>query len=182
MSVMTTLPRGRGLTVADIEAMPDDGNRYELIDGVLVVTPSPGFTHQRVALNLWRLLDDHAPADMCAMAAPFDVILDRRSWVEPDVLVAPRSAYDDKRLPVPPLLAVEVLSPSSVLTDMNVKHDRYRRSGIPSYWVIDPVEPRLIAWELSGSRYVEVANVGGEETWTAATPFPVTITPARLAT
>jgi len=180
MSVMTSLPPGRGLTVADIEAMPDDGNRYELIDGVLLVSPAPGFNHQRVVLNLWKILDEAAPTELCAMGAPFDVILDERSWVEPDVLVAPRSAYNDKRLPVPPLLAVEVLSPSTTLTDLNVKHDRYRRSGIPSYWVIDPLAPRLIVWELQGSDYVEVATVEGDESWTATQPFPVTITPSAL--
>ncbi len=180
MSVMTSLPPGRGLTVADIEAMPDDGNRYELIDGVLLVSPSPGFNHQRVVLNLWRLLDETAPDGFCAMAAPFDVILDERSWVEPDVLVAPRSAYNDKRLPVPPLLAVEVLSPGTALTDLNVKHDRYRRSAIPSYWVIDPLNPRLIVWELRGSDYVQVADISGDDSWTAELPFTVTITPSGL--
>jgi Uma2 family endonuclease len=177
---MTTLPRGRALTVDDIEAMPDDGNCYELIDGVLVVTPAPGTRHQRAVLNLWRLLDEAAPDNMWAMAAPYDVILDHRTWVEPDVLVARKADFDDKRLAVPPLLAVEVLSPHSVLTDLNVKHDRYRRAGIPSYWVVDPAVPRVIAWELSGTAYVEVADVAAGESWTATLPFPVTVVPRHL--
>jgi len=180
MSVMTTLPRGRALTVDDIEAMPDDGNRYELIDGVLVVSPAPGPRHQRIVFNLWRLLDDHAPTDLWAMGAPLDVVLGRRTWVEPDVLVARKADFDDKRLPVPPLLAVEVLSPSTSLTDLNVKFDRYQRSRIPSYWVVDPAEPRLIAWEHRAGKYVEVADVGAAEAWTPSQPFAVTITPGLL--
>ncbi|WP_246383816.1 Uma2 family endonuclease [Nocardioides stalactiti] len=177
---MTTLQRGHGLTIDDIESMPDDGNRYELIDGVLLVSPSPATRHQRAVYNLWQLLNAAAPDDIWAMGAPFDVILGRRTWVVPDVLVAPKADYDDKRLPVPPLLAVEVLSPSNAITDLNVKFDRYRRAAIPSYWVVDPREPRLIVWELRGEDYVEVADVGAEETWTATRPYPVTITPARL--
>lgn len=180
MVAMTTLPRGRALTVDDIEAMPDDGQRYELIDGVLVVSPAPATRHQRAVLNLWKLLDGTAPDDMWAMAAPYDVILDHTSWVEPDVLVARKADFTDKRLPVPPWLVVEVLSPSSTILDLNVKHDRYRRSRIPSYWVVDPIDPRLIVWELRREEYVEVADVAGEDSWSARIPFPVTITPARL--
>jgi len=180
MSVMTMLPRGRGLTVDDIEAMPDDGNRYELIDGVLVVSPAPAARHQRAVFQLWRLLEDAAPPHLWVMGAPFDVILGPRTWVEPDVLVAPKADFDEKRLPVPPLLAAEVLSPSTALTDLNVKFERYRAAGIASYWVVDPVEVRLIAWELRGDRYVEVADVSGDTSWTATSPFGVEIMPAKL--
>lgn len=180
MSVMTTLPHGRGLTVDDIEAMPDDGNRYELLDGVLVVSPAPAPRHQRAVLNLWNLLNAAAPKHLWVMVAPLDVVLGPRTWVEPDVLVASKADFDDKRLPVPPLLAAEVLSPSSALTDLNVKFEHYRAAGIPSYWVVDPLEFRLIAWELRDGAYVEVADVSGDETWRAILPFEVEIVPSAL--
>lgn len=176
----TPLPRGRALTVADIEAMPDDGNRYELIDGVLIVSPSPRTAHQRAVVNLVRTLDAVVPDELWVMVAPLDVILGADTWVEPDVLVARKGDFDEKRLPVPPLLAVEVLSPSTALTDLNVKHDRYRRAGVPSYWVVDPEAMRLVAWELRGEEYVEVADVGPDGEWTASQPFPVTVRPGRL--
>jgi len=180
MSVMTTLPHGRGLTVDDIEAMPDDGNRYELLDGVLVVSPAPTPRHQRVVINLATALQSVVPSHLWVMVAPLDVVMGPRTWVEPDVLVASKTDFDDKRLPVPPLLAIEVLSPSSALTDLNVKFEHYRGAGIPSYWVVDPVEFRLIAWELRDGDYVEVADVRGDESWTASQPFAVEIVPSAL--
>ena len=147
MSVMTTtLPRGRALTIEDLEAMPDDGNRYELIDGVLVVSASPMPRHQRMAFKLGMVLEAAVPDDLWLMALPVDVELDRRTMVAPDLVVAPRSSFNEKRLPAAPLLAVEILSPSTRLTDLNVKFARFERAGIPSYWVLDPAEALLVAW------------------------------------
>ena len=181
MSVMTTtLPRGRALTIEDLEAMPDDGNRYELIDGVLVVSASPMPRHQRMAFKLGMVLEAAVPDDLWLMALPVDVELDRRTMVAPDLVVAPRSSFNEKRLPAAPLLAVEILSPSTRLTDLNVKFARFERAGIPSYWVLDPAEARLVAWELVDGKYVEVADVVGDESWTATKPFAVTITPGAL--
>lgn len=180
MEAVSTLERGRALTVDDLEAMPDDGNRYELIDGVLVVSAAPRPVHQQALVGIVLALKQAAPGDLLVLPAPLDVELDRHTMVEPDVLVARRDAFNDKRLPGPPLLAVEVLSPSTRLTDLNTKFARYERAGIPSYWVVYPDEPRLVVWELQGERYVEVADVGPDETWTAALPFEVTIAPGAL--
>jgi Uma2 family endonuclease len=71
---MSTLPRGRALTVEDLEAMPDDGNRYELIDGVLVVSPSPGIPHQWAVANLLTLLAANCPTDLKVLGSPLDVL------------------------------------------------------------------------------------------------------------
>ena len=78
----------------------------------------------------------------------------------------------------PPLLAVEVLSPSTRMIDYNVKLARYERAGFPSYWVIDPDELRLTAWDLRDGRFVEVAD--GIDDWTAVQPSPVTVRPSTL--
>lgn len=179
MSVMTTLPRGRGLTVEDLEAMPDDGQRYELIDGVLIVSAMPVPLHQRMGFLLTRVLDDAAPPGIWVLG-PVDVQLGERTMVEPDVVVAPKAAFNEKRLPRAPLLAVEILSPSTAVNDLNVKFARYERAGIPSYWVLDPGRPSLVAWELRNGRYVEVADVAGEEPFHATIPFPVTVIPSAL--
>lgn len=69
------LPHGRPLTRADLDLVPDDGHRYELLDGVLVVSPSPARRHQRAVLRLARLVDDSLPADLELLVAPFDVAL-----------------------------------------------------------------------------------------------------------
>jgi Uma2 family endonuclease len=78
------------------------------------------------------------------------------------------------------ILAVEVLSPSSRRRDVGDKLTAYRDAGVPSYWVVDPVNPRLRAWELEDGQYVEIADVSGDEEWTATEPFEVTVRPADL--
>jgi len=174
------LPRGRAFTVDDLQAAPDDGNRYELIDGALVVTPAPSWPHQTVVLELAVLLRSACPADLQVLVAPFDVKLADDTVVQPDVLVAERSALTHLNLPVPPVLVVEVLSPSTRGLDLLTKRDRLRRAGCPSYWVVDPVEGRLTGWDLQGGVYVEVADVPHGAAWTASSPFEVTIDPATL--
>ena len=175
-----TLPQSRALTRADLETMPDDGHRYELIDGTLLVTPSPARRHQRAAFRLARLLDDAASDDLEVLMAPFDVVLGDDTVLQPDVLVAPRAAFTDRDLPGPPLLAVEVLSPSTRLFDLNTKRARYELAGCPTYWVVDPAEPGLTVWELRDGRYAETAHASGAEAVTIHRPFPVVVVPAAL--
>lgn len=64
--------------------------------------------------------------------------------------------------------------------DLLLKRDRYERAGVGSYWVVDPDEPRLVAWELRSGRYEQVADVAGEQSWTSTHPLVVTLTPALL--
>jgi len=184
MEAVITLPRA-GLTRDDLAALvpeePDDGHRYELIDGTLIVTPAPGFRHQVVSLRLIVSLDHACPAGLQVLAAPFAVGLSIDTEVQPDLLVAPRDAFTDKDLSGAPLLAVEILSPSTRLIDLNLKKARYEQAGCPSYWVIDPVALRLTAWELRDGAYAEVADLGPGDSWTARLPFEVTLRPGDLA-
>ncbi len=179
MEPMTALP---GLTRADLEHTPDDGHRYELIDGVLFVTPAPRYRHQRVGGLLFALLNAHCPPHLVTLHAPFAVGLAEDTEVQPDILVAPRDAFTETDLPGAPLLAVEVLSPSTRRTDLTVKRERYERAGIASYWIVDPGEggPRLTVCELVDGRYAETARVEPGDTWEATAPFPVTIRPDTL--
>lgn len=180
MEAVTVLPYSRSLTRADLVSVPDDGHRYELIDGTLIVSPAPSTRHQAMSMNLGYLLKTHLPPDLRLLAAPFAVALADDTEVQPDLLVAPRSAFAERDLPSAPLLAVEILSPSTRLIDLNLKKARFEQAGCQSYWVLDPVNPSLVAWELVDGAYVEVAAIAGVETWTAALPFTVTITPADL--
>jgi len=176
---VTILPQSRPLTRADLATMPDDGHRYELIDGALIVTPSPSYAHQRAVTSLVRLLIEPPPG-LEVLVAPFDVPLAEDTVLQPDVIVILRQ--QDLRDAADPelVLAVEVLSPSTRLIDLNLKKARLEQAGIPSYWVVDPLEPMLIAWELREGSYVEVARIRGEETWSATQPFEVNIRPADL--
>ncbi|HMR14329.1 MAG TPA: Uma2 family endonuclease [Arachnia sp.] len=185
MTVMTIeapsfLPYGRELTRADLEAMPDDGHRYELIDGALIVTPSPRFRHQDAVANLHLALHGAAIEGLKVLFAPFDVALSENTVIQPDLLVAPREAFSAKDLPAAPLLAVEVLSPSTRGVDLLLKKERLQRAGCPHYWVVDPDEPSIVAWSLDEGVYREVARASGSEPFEVADPFPVRLTPASL--
>ena len=184
MNAVTTLPKANELTREDLDAMPDDGRRYELIDGVIIVSASPSNRHQGIVVNLLVLLKASCPADLRIRPAPFDVTLSDRTTVEPDVVVARHADLEDRGLPVAPVLAVEVLSPSTRWLDLGAKKDRYEAAGCASYWVVDPgsatTPPSIVAWELADEGYVEVARATGDEEWQAERPFPVTIVPNQL--
>lgn len=175
------LATGRPFTVDDLEAMPDDGNRYELIDGTLIVSPAPGLRHQKIVVRLAFRLEPACPDDMHVLAAPFAVRPSNITEVQPDVLVARDDDLTEKLLPSAPLLAVEVFSPSSVINDLNNKKATYERMGVPSYWVIDPQGPSMTVFELDADgRYQQVAEVKGADTYVATRPFPVSIVPVDL--
>ena len=179
MTTMTTLPL-RPLTRADLEDLPDDGHRYELIDGVLIVTPGPRHGHQRVVGNLYLLLRAGCPPLLEVILAPFAVALADDTEIQPDLLVAPREQFTDRELPGPPLLAVEVLSPSTRRVDLLLKRDRFQAAGVPSYWLVDPDEPSITALELRDGTYVEVARAVGEQECRIDQPYSVTVVPERL--
>jgi Uma2 family endonuclease len=180
MGTVTTLPRSRPLTRADLETMPDDGHRYELIDGALIVTPAPAPRHQRAVVELCYLLRSHCPAELEVMVAPLDVALSDDSVLQPDLLVARRADFTDRDLPTAPQLAVEVLSPSTRRIDRMLKYARYEAAGCPSYWIVDPDEPALTVFELRDGRYVEAEHVTGDEAGRVTRPFPVEIRPSDL--
>ncbi|HEY2700620.1 MAG TPA: Uma2 family endonuclease [Pseudonocardiaceae bacterium] len=172
---------GRPLTVRDLESMPDDGNRYELIDGELYVSAAPATRHQKIVYRLHDVLDAVCPHHLEVIGAPYAVQLSFNTEVQPDLLVAPIEDFTDKKLPAPPLLAVEVLSPSTSVVDLNKKKRLYERFGVPNYWVIDPIEPNLTVFELDdGGRYHLVAEVNGDKPFEAVQPFPARIVLTEL--
>jgi Uma2 family endonuclease len=174
------LPHGRAFTRADLDAMPDDGNRYEIIDGTLIVTPAPSMRHQATVVALVARLAHLCPPQLRLLVAPFDVDLAPKTVVQPDVLIAERSRLTERDLKGPPVLAVEVISPSTRHIDLALKRARYEEAGCPSYWVIDPAEPSIVCWELRDGRYVEEARATASQSVTLAAPFSVTLAPAEL--
>lgn len=180
MGSVTTLPRGQAFTRDDLDAMPDDGHRYEIIDGTLIVTPAPSSRHQVIVLNLGITLKAACTSDFQVLIAPFDVALATDTVVQPDVLVARRSDLTERDLPAAPVLTIEVLSPSTRRVDLTLKRSRYEAAGSPSFWVVDPDGPSITVWELRDGTYVETAHAGADERLAVHLPFPVEITPARL--
>jgi Uma2 family endonuclease len=166
-----------GWTADDLAAFPDDGLRYELVDGVLLVSAAPSEEHQIAVINLGILLTSAAPAELRVLTAPFDVRLTARRQLQPDVVVLPKDRTFADRTPV---LVVEVLSPSTRATDSTLKRHVFEQGGIASYWQVDPLDPTLTVLELRDGAYVEVARIRGAEPYEAARPFPVRVVPAEL--
>lgn len=184
MTAMTTevlgLPRGRALTGADLGAMPDDGHRYELVDGILLVSPAPRFIHQVTAGNVYTALRAACPPHLLVIFAPFDVTLSGDTVIAPDVFVAPTSSFTDRDLPAAPLLAVEVLSPSTKGVDTLLKKDRLRRAGCAHYWIVDPDEPSVTVWSLRAKEYELAGHATGDQHLTITEPVDLSLTPAEL--
>ncbi len=139
----------RSWTPDDVWALPDDGNRYECIDGVLLVTPAPANVHQRFIEQLFLLLAPQVGAraigEMRCLAA--DIRLHPGNLVQPDLFVVPPVA-DGRRVrdwsEITALrLAVEVLSPSTARYDRGLKRRYYQRALVEEYWIVD-LEARLV--------------------------------------
>ena len=172
---------GEPFTVGDLDRMPDDGHRYELLDGTLIVSPAPGPPHQRAAVMLCYILELACPEDLIIFPN-VGLRIGPRSALEPDAVVARAADVSGARLAKPPLLVAEILSPDSALRDLNLKKAAYERFGIPSYWVIDPDldQPSLRAFELVDGAYREAAQAAGDVPYRAERPFPVEIVPSHL--
>jgi len=129
-------------TVADRDALPDDGNRYEVIDGELFVSPAPALRHQQAVGVLYRIVADYLDREHVGyvFVAPADVVFSPTRGVQPDVLVLPLANgrrpehFDDVRHV---LLAVEVLSPSTARADRVAKRRLYREEKVDEYWIVD---------------------------------------------
>lgn len=181
MTAVTSLVYGQPLTIRDLAEMPDDGHRYELLDGVLIVTPAPSWPHQASQLDLAVRLQQACPAQLRVLTAPFAVRpTGDTTELQPDVLVARYNDLTDACLPAAPVLAVEILSPSTALVDLNLKKAAYERFGVTSYWVIDPKAPSLFAYERDNGRYRQVAHVIEDQPFHATAPFAITIVPHDL--
>ena len=147
----------RDWTVQRVLALPNDGNRYEVVDGELLVTPSPTFHHQDAVFTLARLLHAYAQANALGHVSisPADIELDERTLVQPDLFVfelpggqRPTAWKDIGKI----LLTVEVLSPGTARADRTTKRRRYQRHGISEYWIID-LDSRLVErWRPSDER------------------------------
>jgi len=180
MSAVTLVYARGPISIAEWEALPDDGNRYELIDGTVYVNAAPKLPHQGVVGHLFRLLDPLCPREAKVFVGPIDFEADAATILEPDLLVVPRSESREARLHVPPLLVVEVASPSTRRYDRGAKLGAYDRGGVPVYWIVDPDEPSLLVFERDGDRLVERAYVSGDEAYEATVPFAVTVVPSVL--
>ena len=156
------------LTYEDLRKMPEDGKRYELIDGEVYMTPSPNTKHQVVVGNLHVALRRFADETGIGKVflAPFDVVFGERTAVQPDLLFIHKerlSILTDLNVQGAPDLVIEVLSPSTAAFDRETKLQVYARAGVPEVWYVDPKEEVLEILNLSPSRrYKKTARLSGD--------------------
>src|SRR3954469_10388855 len=158
----TTVKR---LTYLDLDVIPEEhkGDRHELIDGELVVTPSPVPEHQVIVKNLVFRLEQHIDdKDLGTLIpAPIDVVLAPGDVLIPDIIFVRREDSDaigDKAIMSPPSLVIEILSPGTRRRDLNVKMALYAGYRVPEYWVVDPDVRSVTVLTLAGDKYEEIPH------------------------
>jgi Uma2 family endonuclease len=138
-------------TYSEYARLPDDGNRYEIIDGEVLVTPAPTPHHQKVIARLLVLLIEFVEGrGLGWVFQDVDLLFVTGQFLRPDLLVVPSAGRDgitDRGVEIAPALVIEVLSPSSRTIDRVNKPRRYLEFGVPAYWVVDPFEGVVWTWD-----------------------------------
>lgn len=154
------------LNYDDYLNLPDDGNRYEILEGVLYVTPSPTTRHQRISRNLEFLLFDFVKKHELGeiFYAPLDVIFSHISIAQPDLIfVSKEREYilTEKNVRGAPDLVVEILSPSTVERDRFLKAQLYARYGVDYYWVLNPETETMEEYHREGQVFQLIGSYHG---------------------
>ena len=154
-------------TIEELLALPDDGLRHELLDGEHIVTPAPAPKHERAVMEFIYVLRSAVAErdDIELFGVPADIRLNPRTVVQPDAFIAqsgPTNRFQDWADAPTPLLAIEVLSPSTAAQDRGTKRRLYLEAGVEEYWVVD-LDARLIERWRAGDERPEI--VDGELKW-----------------
>ena len=165
---MVTPPPVIKHTYADYCLTPDD-ERYELLDGELIMVPAPGTGHQIVAMELGTLLHVFVKARGLGrvFSAPYDVVLSETNVVQPDLLfIANERTHiiTPDNVQGPPDLVVEILSPSTANRDRTRKRALYAQYGVPEYWLVDPDARTVTVLRLGAAGFTLVARYGAGDT------------------
>lgn len=171
-------------TEQDLVALPEGLQRYELVEGRLLVSPSPAVPHQMISLNLAAVLKASLPKGLVVVEA-VGVRLANHTVFIPDVVVAERAAALANRSGTLDAsvvrLVVEIVSPGSGTMDRLTKPALLAQAGVPSYWRAEPEEgPDVHAFSLEGDHYVEVASARPGELLVVSFPAPLSLDPAEL--
>jgi Uma2 family endonuclease len=147
-------------TLEEFFSLPEDNTRrHELLDGVYVVSPPPSYRHQHVVMALYRCLTPalESHPDLLLFPVLGDIVLAPRTVVQPDLFVIPKPASRDVRWRDigRPVLAIEVLSPTTAARDRGTKRQLYQEAGVPEYWIID-IDSRLVERWRPGDERPEV--------------------------
>jgi Uma2 family endonuclease len=147
----------------------EDGQRYEIVNGVLVMTPAPSWFHQEIVGAFYRYLYVHVTSTELggAFVAPIDVELAPNMVFQPDVVVLLKKSREklrEKHIVGPPDLVVEVASPGTAMMDRLNKYDAYAGAGVPEYWIAKPETRSVEILVLDGKTYRSLGIFEGQET------------------
>jgi Uma2 family endonuclease len=172
---------GQPFTVEDLDRLPDDGRRYELLNGVLIVSPRPSTVHQLAMTRLATLLSNACPDHLSVVVEPAMQVSDDTEF-DPDIVVVRLDEVGGAKFWTPPLLAVEIRSPSTAIVDKNAKLAAYESFGVASYWIFDPnpARPELTVLAIRDGRYQQIAQATDTNALRIEDPFPVDVVPAEL--
>lgn len=155
-------------TYDEYARLPDDGNRYEVIDGEVLVTPAPSTGHQHILANLIIALRTYVDREQLGVVLPdVDLLFVEGQFLRPDLLFVPnaaRAGITSRGVERAPGLVIEILSPSSGAIDRVKKPSRYRDFGVPEYWVVDPDEKVVWVWRFDAGAE-DAERVEGPVTW-----------------
>jgi Uma2 family endonuclease len=158
------------MTVAQLDACPDDNNRYELIGGELFVSRAPGIPHQRVLQNLQIALIDYLKANPIGILVPgTGMILSDYDAVIPDLAYVRNERWDEvvtgEKFTRAVDLVIEILSPGKENRerDLSVKRQLYAKYGVQEYWIVDSENQCVLIYRLQGSILEEIAKLGVED-------------------
>jgi len=173
------------VTFAELQQWPDDGRRYELYDGEVVVVPSPFPRHQRVAMHVGEVLSDHERTyGGTTLSSPIDIVLSEHDVVQPDVVYFRQERRhlirDWEATRAVPDLAVEVLSRGTEASDRGRKMELLAKFGVPEYWIVDPVRQTLEIHVLTGAAYGLAASHNAGDAVTSPTLPALKFSMARL--
>lgn len=140
------IDRTKEWTVNDYLMLGEMNTPCELINGELIMSPSPATLHQRVSRNLFRVLDEYGKAPGEVLYAPIDLYIDKRTVLQPDLTYISNSNKNIitlRGIEGPPDLVVEIISPSNMFYDRNTKKEKYLEFGVKEYWIVDPMHVTL---------------------------------------
>jgi len=161
-AAVTSIPKGHiRLGIDEYMELPNDGKRYQIIDGVLDVTPAPNTKHQGASKKLeWSLITALEKTGLgYVFDAPIDVVLDPHNIVQPDLIFVRKERADIitvANIQGAPDLVIEILSPSTRRTDVLIKSELYARFGVPLYWIVDPDLERIETYRLVDKAYEQM--------------------------
>ncbi|HAS53380.1 MAG: restriction endonuclease [Nitrospirae bacterium GWC2_57_13] len=163
---MPALSEKKRYTYKEYAALPE-GSPYQLIEGELIMTPSPAPYHQMISLRLATALANHVSLNKAGLVftAPIDVYLDDEDTYQPDIIVILKERtriVGEKRIEGAPDVVVEILSPSTAYYDLRKKFYQYEKHGVKEYWIVDPELKTVDIYENKGGKFVQAQSVGSE--------------------